>query len=52
MTGCTRGATPVEATVPSGTVRVSCKPATGATLSQSLQVGPGETGQVYFKLDP
>ncbi len=52
VNGASLGATPVEATVPSGTVRVSCKPATGATLSQSIQVGPGETGKVYFKLDP
>ena len=52
VNGASLGATPVEATVPSGTVRVSCKPATGATMSQSIQVGPGETGRVSFKIDP
>ena len=52
VNGASLGATPVEATVPSGSVRVSCKPATGATMSQTIQVGPGETGRVSFKIDP
>ena len=52
VNGASLGPTPVEASVPSGTVRVSCKPASGATMSQSIQVGPGETGRVSFKVDP
>ena len=52
VNGASLGPTPVEASVPSGTVRVSCKPATGATMSQTIQVGPGETGRVSFKVDP
>jgi serine/threonine-protein kinase len=52
VNGASLGPTPVEASVPSGTVRVSCKPATGAAMSQTIQVGPGETGRVSFKVDP
>ena len=43
--------TPVEAVVPAGNVRVSCKPATGATQSQAVKVGAGETARVGFKLE-
>jgi serine/threonine-protein kinase len=52
VNGASFGATPVEATVQSGTVRVSCKPANGPAMSQSIQVAPGETGKVSFKVDP
>jgi serine/threonine-protein kinase len=52
VNGASLGATPVEATVPSGTVRVSCKPATGPTQSQSITVGPGEIGRVSFTITP
>ncbi len=52
VNGASLGATPVEATVTAGTVRVSCKPATGAAMSQTIQVAAGETGRVSFKIDP
>ena len=52
VNGAALGATPVEATVPSGAVRVSCKPTNGAAMSQTIQVAPGETGKVSFKVDP
>jgi len=52
VNGASLGATPVEATVTAGTVRVSCKPATGAAMSQTIQVAAGETGRVSFKVDP
>jgi serine/threonine-protein kinase len=52
VNGASLGATPVEATVPSGAVRVSCKPTNGAAMSQTIQVAPGETGKVSFKVDP
>ncbi|MFS8066288.1 MAG: serine/threonine protein kinase [Byssovorax sp.] len=52
VNGASFGATPVEATVQAGTVRVSCKPANGPAMSQSIQVAPGETGKVSFKVDP
>ena len=51
MNGASYGSTPVEATVPSGTVRVSCKPASGPSQSQSVMVGPGETARVSFKVE-
>jgi hypothetical protein len=52
VNGASMGATPVEATVPSGAVRVSCKPTNGPAMSQTIQVAPGETGKVSFKVDP
>ncbi len=52
INGASFGATPVEASVQSGTVRVSCKPANGPAMSQAIQVAPGETGKVSFKVDP
>jgi eukaryotic-like serine/threonine-protein kinase len=52
INGASFGATPVEATVQSGTVRISCKPTNGPALSQAIQVAPGETGKVSFKVDP
>ncbi len=52
VNGASLGATPVEATVPAGAVRVSCKPTNGASMSQTIQVAPGETGRVSFNVDP
>jgi hypothetical protein len=37
--------------VPAGNVRVSCKPPTGATQSQAVKVGAGETARVGFKIE-
>jgi eukaryotic-like serine/threonine-protein kinase len=51
INGAGFGATPVEAVVPAGNVRVSCKPQTGAAMSQSIKVGAGETGRVSFKIE-
>jgi serine/threonine protein kinase len=51
VNGTSYGPTPVEAVVPSGTARVSCKPATGPSQQQSVVVGPGETARVSFKVD-
>lgn len=52
VNGASLGATPVEATVPAGAVLVSCKPTNGASMSQTIQVAPGETGRVSFNVDP
>jgi len=51
VNGASVGPTPVEAAVTAGNVRISCKPATGPTMSQTIKVGPGETGRVSFKID-
>ena len=51
VNGASYGATPVEAVVPAGTIRVSCKPPTGASMSQAIKVAPGEIGRVSFKID-
>ena len=51
VNGTSYGPTPVEAVVPSGSVRVSCKPASGPAQHQSVTVGPGETARVSFKVD-
>lgn len=51
INGTSHGSTPVEAVVTAGTVRVSCKPADGASQSQSVKVNAGETARVSFKLD-
>jgi serine/threonine protein kinase len=51
VNGTSYGPTPVEAPVTSGAVRVSCKPASGASQQQTVTVGPGETGRVSFKVD-
>lgn len=51
VNGTSYGPTPVEAVVNAGTVRVSCKPASGASMSQSVQVGAGETARVSFKVE-
>jgi len=51
VNGASVGPTPTEASVTSGTVRVTCKTAGGKTMSQAIQVGPGETGRVSFKVD-
>jgi serine/threonine-protein kinase len=51
VNGASVGSTPVEASVPAGTVRVTCKPADRPAMSQAVRVGPGETARVSFKLD-
>jgi serine/threonine-protein kinase len=51
VNGTSYGPTPVEAVVPPGTVKVSCKPQTGAAMSQAVKVGAGETGRVSFKIE-
>jgi serine/threonine-protein kinase len=51
VNGASVGPTPTEAAVTSGTVRVTCKTDSGKTLSQAIQVQPGETGRVSFKID-
>jgi len=38
--------------VSAGTARVSCKPASGASMSQAVSVGAGETARVSFKVEP
>jgi serine/threonine-protein kinase len=50
VNGASYGPTPIEAVVPAGNVRISCKPAGGAAMSQSIRVAPGETGRVSFKI--
>ncbi|XYH99641.1 serine/threonine protein kinase [Sorangium sp. So ce1128] len=45
------GATPVEAPVRPGTVRVSCVPQRGPSQSRAIKVAAGETARVSFKLD-
>jgi serine/threonine-protein kinase len=50
INGSSYGPTPVEAVVPSGNVRISCKPSGGSAMSQSIKVNPGETGRVSFKI--
>ncbi|UQA59545.1 serine/threonine-protein kinase [Polyangium aurulentum] len=50
VNGASAGPTPTEVSVPAGTVRVSCKPASGPAMSQAIQVKPGEVGRVSFKL--
>jgi serine/threonine-protein kinase len=52
INGTSYGSTPVEATVTSGNVRVSCKPASGPSMSQSVSVQAGETARVSFKVEP
>jgi serine/threonine-protein kinase len=51
VNGTSYGPTPVEAIVPAGTARVSCKPANGPSQSQSVTVGPGDTARVSFKIE-
>lgn len=46
--GAGYGPTPVSASVPAGTVTVTCKPETGPTQSQSVKVEPGATARVTF----
>ncbi len=52
VNGTSYGPTPVEAQVSSGAVRVSCKPANGPAMSQTVNVEPGSTGRVSFKVEP
>jgi serine/threonine-protein kinase len=51
VNGTAYGPTPVEAVVPAGPVRVSCKPANGPAQSQSVTVAAGDTARVSFKID-
>jgi serine/threonine-protein kinase len=51
VNGAAIGTTPVEAQVTSGAVKVSCKPASGPSQQQVVQVGPGETARVSFKVE-
>jgi eukaryotic-like serine/threonine-protein kinase len=51
VNGAAAGATPTEAVVPAGNVRISCKPPSGPTQTQVVRVGAGETARVSFKLD-
>ncbi|MEZ4298964.1 MAG: serine/threonine-protein kinase [Polyangiaceae bacterium] len=51
INGAGAGATPTEAVVPAGNVRISCKPPSGPAQTQFVKVGPGETARVSFKLD-
>jgi serine/threonine-protein kinase len=50
VNGASAGPTPTEVSVPAGTVRVTCKPASGPAQSQAIQVKAGEVGRVSFKL--
>jgi hypothetical protein len=52
INGTNFGPTPVEAVIAAGNARITCKPPTGATLSQSVRVGTGEIARVSFKLEP
>jgi len=52
VNGTSYGPTPVEAQVSAGTVRVSCKPASGASMSQSVKVEAGATARVSFTVEP
>ncbi len=51
VNGTSYGPTPVEAVVPAGTVRVSCKPASGPSQQQTVSVAAGDTARVSFKID-
>ena len=51
VNGAGAGATPTEAVVPAGNVRITCKPPSGPSQTQVVRVGPGETARVSFKLD-
>ncbi len=51
VNGTSYGPTPVEAVVPAGTVRVSCKPASGPSQQQTVNVAAGDTARVSFKID-
>jgi serine/threonine-protein kinase len=50
INGTPYGPTPVEATVPAGSARVTCKPESGAAMSQSVQVGAGDLARVSFRV--
>jgi serine/threonine protein kinase len=51
VNGAGAGATPTEAVVPAGNVRVTCKPPSGPSQTQVVRVSAGETARVSFKLD-
>ena len=51
INGTSYGPTPVEATVPAGNARVSCKPASGPAMSQGVKVEAGGTARVSFKIE-
>ena len=48
INGAGFGATPVSASVPAGTVKVSCKPESGPAQSQAVKLEPGGTARVTF----
>ncbi|MBK8939383.1 MAG: serine/threonine protein kinase [Polyangiaceae bacterium] len=48
--GAGYGPTPVVATVPAGTVTVTCKPESGPSQSQAVKVEPGGTARVTFNV--
>ena len=50
INGSPAGPTPVQMSVPSGSVRVSCTPPGGSAMSQSVTVGEGQTVPVFFKI--
>ncbi len=50
INGASYGATPVVASVPAGTVKVSCKPESGAAMSQAVKLEPGGTARVSFNV--
>lgn len=48
INGAGYGPTPVQASVPAGTATVTCKPESGSSMAQSVQVKAGETARVSF----
>jgi len=50
INGAGYGATPVVASVPAGTVKVSCKPESGAAQSQAVKLDAGGTARVTFNV--
>ncbi len=48
VNGAGAGATPTQVSVSAGTVRVTCKPESGAAQSQAVTVEPGKTAYVTF----
>jgi len=50
VNGAGVGSTPTQASVPAGTVSVTCRPESGPAQSQSVKVEPGKTAFVTFVL--
>ena len=44
------GATPTGGTFPAGTVKVTCKPESGPSMTQSVTVEAGQTARVIFQI--